>query len=205
MKVLLIDNIDSFTYNVAHLLASVQEDVEVVRYDDPRLTPALLRGYEALVIGPGPGRPSGAPATLAMLDAAIDAAMPTFGVCLGLQAIGEAFGGTVVHAPRLMHGKVSKISHDGSGIFADVPNEFVATRYHSLCLDPASMPTCLHVSARSDDGVVQGIAHRSLPIHGVQFHPESILSEYGTAMIQNFFTLASLHRTEIISNDRSEL
>lgn len=186
MRVLFVDNFDSFSYNVVHLLASAGAAPDLMLNDDPRLQPPLLDDYDALVVGPGPGRPEHAPQMLAILRAAIDRGMPVFGVCLGLQAIGEVLGATVTHAPRLMHGKTSHITHDGSGVFAALPMPVEATRYHSLCLDPETIPDELRVVARSEDGVVQGIAHRSLPVHAVQFHPESVLSEHGRQIVKNF-------------------
>ncbi|HLX26349.1 MAG TPA: aminodeoxychorismate/anthranilate synthase component II [Candidatus Cybelea sp.] len=186
MKVLFVDNFDSFSYNVVHLLASAGAAPDVMLNDDSRLRPALLERYDALVIGPGPGRPEHAPQMLEILRAAIDRKMPVFGVCLGLQAIGEVLGATVTHAPRQMHGKTSRIEHDGNGVFSELPTPLEATRYHSLCLDPATIPDELRVVARSEDGVVQGIAHRSLPVHAVQFHPESVLSEHGRTIVENF-------------------
>jgi anthranilate synthase/aminodeoxychorismate synthase-like glutamine amidotransferase len=188
MRVLFVDNFDSFSYNVVHLLASAGAAPDVLLNDDARLEPSLLAGYEALVVGPGPGRPEHAPQMLELLRVAIDRRVPTLGVCLGLQAIGEVLGATVTHAPRQMHGKTSEIVHDGSGVFAGLPTPVAATRYHSLCLDPGTIPPELHVSARSEDGVIQGIAHRERPVHGVQFHPESVLSEHGQRMIENFLT-----------------
>jgi len=188
MSVLFIDNIDSFTYNVVHVLASEGAPPEVIRNDDPGLSPDMLIAYDKLVIGPGPGRPEHYPAMLAVLREAMNRHMPVLGVCLGLQAIGEATGANVVHAPRLMHGKVSQIEHDGTGIFAGLPSPLQATRYHSLCLDTQTLPSVLRVTARSEDGVVQGVVHRELPIHAVQFHPESILSEHGNEIIRNFLT-----------------
>jgi anthranilate synthase component II len=185
-RVLFVDNFDSFSYNVVHLLASAGATPEVMLNDDPRLEPALLERYEGLVVGPGPGRPEHAPRMLTMVRAALDRGVPLLGVCLGLQAIGHAMGASVTHAPRQMHGKTSSIAHDGSGIFARLPSPLVATRYHSLCLDPTTVPTELRVSARSEDGVVQGIEHRARPAHGVQFHPESVLSEHGRALVENF-------------------
>ena len=185
-RVLFVDNFDSFSYNVVHLLASQGVAPDVMLNDDPRLRPSLLDEYDALVVGPGPGRPEHAPQMMAVLDAAIGRGMPVLGVCLGLQAIGESLGATVTHAPRQMHGKTSPIAHDGSGLFAGLPTPLAATRYHSLCLDPASIPDALRVNARSDDGVVQGVAHRDRPVHGVQFHPESVLSEHGERIVSNF-------------------
>ena len=188
-KLLFVDNFDSFTYNVVHLLVSQGADLDVVLNDDPSLTPALLEGYDALVVGPGPGKPSDAPQMMATLRAAIDRGMPVLGVCLGLQAIGETLGATVGHAPRLMHGKTSSIDHDATGIFAGLSSPLQATRYHSLCLEPHTIPPELIVTARSDDGVVQGVAHRDKPVHAVQFHPESVLSERGEEISANFLAL----------------
>jgi len=190
--VLFIDNYDSFTYNVVHLLAAVGAPPDVMLNDDERLVPELLDHYRLLVIGPGPGNPSEQPRMMTVVRAAIERGMPVFGVCLGLQAIGEALGATVTHAPSLMHGKTSGIEHEGTGVFAGLPSPLTATRYHSLCLDPASLPDTLQVSARSPDGVVQGIAHRRLPVQAVQFHPESVLSEHGAAMLQSVLKMAGL-------------
>ena len=187
-RVLFVDNFDSFSYNVVHLLASRGAAVDVMLNDDPRMRPGVLDGYDALVVGPGPGRPEHAPHMLAVVSAAIERASPLLGICLGLQAVGEALGAAVVHAPRLMHGKTSRVEHDGTGIFAGAPTPLIATRYHSLCLDPATIPGELRVTARSEDGVVQGVAHRERPVYGVQFHPESVLSEHGATLIENFFS-----------------
>jgi anthranilate synthase/aminodeoxychorismate synthase-like glutamine amidotransferase len=185
-RVLFVDNFDSFSYNVVHLLAAAGASPDVILHDDPRFRPELLDDYEALVVGPGPGRPEDVPAMLTVVRAAIDRKMPVLGVCLGLQAIGEVLGATVTHAPRQMHGKVSHIEHNGRGIFAGLPSPLTATRYHSLCLDAATIPETLIVTARSEDGVVQGVAHRSAPVYGVQFHPESVLSEHGHQLAKNF-------------------
>jgi anthranilate synthase/aminodeoxychorismate synthase-like glutamine amidotransferase len=185
-RVLFVDNFDSFSYNVVHLLAACGVAPDVLLNDDPRLEPAILERYDALVVGPGPGRPEHAPQMMAVLRAAIERGMPVLGVCLGLQAIGEVLGATVTHAPHLMHGKTSPIQHDGSGVFTGLPSPLTATRYHSLCLDPSTIPATLRVTARSDDGVVQGVAHRDRPVHGVQFHPESVLSESGEQIVENF-------------------
>jgi anthranilate synthase/aminodeoxychorismate synthase-like glutamine amidotransferase len=189
-RVLFIDNIDSFTYNVVHLLAAAGATPDVIENDDPRLEAGILDGYDALVVGPGPGRPADYPAMLAVLGSAIERKMPVLGVCLGLQAIGQVLGATVVHAPHLMHGKVSAIVHDGTGLFEGIPSPVQATRYHSLCLERASLPAELRVVATSEDGVVQAIAHRSLPVAAVQFHPESILSERGEDLVRNFLATA---------------
>ncbi len=186
MKLLYVDHYDSFAYNVVHLLAAQGTSPTVMRSDDPKLVPAVLGRYDVLVVGPGPGHPREIPQVLALLKAAIDTGMPVFGVCLGLQAVGEVSGATVTHAPRLMHGKTSRIEHSANGIFTGVPSPLTATRYHSLCLDPASMPADLMVTARSEDGVIQAIAHRERRVAAVQFHPESVLSEYGARIIRNF-------------------
>jgi len=191
MRALFVDNFDSFSYNVVHLLAAAGVAPDVMLNDDPRLRPAVPAEYGALIVGPGPGRPEHAPQMMAALRAAIDRGMPVFGVCLGQQAIGEVFGAALLHAPRQMHGKTSQIGHDGSGIFAGLPAPIEATRYHSLALDEATIPAELHVAARSDDGVVQAIAHRTKPVYGVQFHPESVLSRHGAALLENFLRLAA--------------
>lgn len=190
MKILLVDNYDSFTHILAHLFGSLGADVEVIRNDDPRLVEGITAAYDATVVGPGPGRPEDAGRMLAVLREAAQRAHPLFGVCLGLQGIGQVFGGDVVHAPRLMHGKVSEIVHDGSGVFAGVPSPFTATRYHSLCVARDGFPAELRVTATSEEGVIQGVVHRSLPIHGVQFHPESILTPVGASIARNFLESA---------------
>ncbi len=186
VKLLFVDNVDSFSYNIVHLLAACGAAPDVLRNDDPGLVAGVLQAYTALVVGPGPGRPQEAPQMLAVLNAAVERRMPVLGVCLGLQAIGEVLGATVTHAPQQMHGKVSLIAHNGTGLFAGVPSPLRATRYHSLCLDPATLPAEVEITARSGDGVVQALAHRALPVFGVQFHPESVLSEHGQRIIENF-------------------
>jgi anthranilate synthase/aminodeoxychorismate synthase-like glutamine amidotransferase len=190
-RALFIDNYDSFTYNVVHLLASQGADQTVLLNDDERLVPEALGDYELLIVGPGPGNPSQQPRMMAVLRAAIDRKLPVFGVCLGLQAIGEAFGASVTHAPVQMHGKTSPISHDGTGVFAGLPTPFTATRYHSLCLDPESLPADLLVTARSEEGVIQGVAHARLPIQAVQFHPESVLSDHGERLARAALSLSA--------------
>ena len=200
-KLLFIDNYDSFTYNVVHLLSSVGAELVVMLNDDARLTPQAVEAYRGLVVGPGPGNPSQQPRMMGVLRAAIDSGMPVLGVCLGLQAIGEAVGAKVTHAPQILHGKTSSIEHDGSGIFAGLPSPFIATRYHSLCLDPASLPSELVVTARSSDGVVQGVRLRGRPVHGVQFHPESVLSEHGEALFRNFLSVPSAYVRSAPSRD----
>ena len=190
-RILLVDNYDSFTYNLAHLFGRLGGDVTVLRNDDARLTPEAVAAHEAVCIGPGPGRPADAGKSLAAIGWAIEAHRPLLGVCLGQQAIGEYFGGVVEHAPALMHGKTSPITHDGSGLFAGVPSPFEATRYHSLCVAHAPFPPELRATAASDDGVIQGVAHRTLPVYGVQFHPESVLTLEGPRLFANFLALAA--------------
>jgi anthranilate synthase component 2 len=186
MKLLLVDNYDSFTWNLAHLFGGIDGvEVDVLRNDDARLADGVTERYHGVVVGPGPGRPAEAGRTPAIVHEAARLRRPLFGVCLGLQAIGEAFGGRVVHAPRQMHGKTSEITHDGRGSFAGLPSPFTATRYHSLCVDHDGFPAVLRANATSDDGVIQGLAHRELPIWGVQFHPESVLTIEGRAMAEN--------------------
>lgn len=186
MKLLYVDHYDSFAYNVVHLLAAQGATPTVVRTDDPKLGDTLLARYDALVVGPGPGHPREIPQVLGLLRAAFARRLPVLGVCLGLQAIGEAAGATVTHAPQLMHGKTSCVTHGGTGIFAGLPSPLTVTRYHSLCLDPSSLPDALVVTARSDDGVIQGVTLRDLPVAAVQFHPESVLSEHGARLVRNF-------------------
>ncbi|MBV8151397.1 MAG: aminodeoxychorismate/anthranilate synthase component II [Candidatus Eremiobacteraeota bacterium] len=194
MRVLLVDNYDSFTYNLAHLFGGVGADVDVVRNDDPRLNTDPLRGYDATVVGPGPGRPENAGMTCELIRAAAREAHPVLGVCLGEQAIGAVFGGIVDHAPRLMHGKVSRIAHDGTSIFRGIPSPFGATRYHSLALSSERFPAALTAIATSEEGVIQGVAHRELPLFGVQFHPESVLTEHGAQLARNFLEIAGSAR-----------
>ncbi len=195
---LLIDNYDSFTYNLYHFLGDLGVEVEVVRNDTLSVADAMAKGAEALMISPGPCDPDRAGICLDLIDAAAGK-LPIFGVCLGHQSIGQAFGGKVVPAPELMHGKVSHIEHDGKGIFKGLPNPLGVTRYHSLTLEPSSLPECLEVTARTTDGVIMGVQHKELPIYGVQFHPESIASEQGHELLANFLDLAGVSRKEMIS------
>lgn len=193
MRVLFVDNFDSFTYNVVHLLAQQGVSPVVMLNDDERLRdPGVLNAYDALVVGPGPGNPGQTPAVVDLIRAAARKAMPVFGVCFGLQAIGEAFGARVVHAPVPMHGKTSSMTHGAQSLFAGVQSPFTATRYHSLCLQESSLPEQLVVTARSSDGVVQAVSHRTLPVHGVQFHPESVLSEHGGRIVRNALGLGEM-------------
>jgi len=185
----LIDNYDSFTYNLFHFMGDVGAEVVVHRNDAISVDEVLAQAPEGIVISPGPCDPDRAGICLDLVTAAAGK-LPILGVCLGHQCIGQAFGGRVVRAPKPMHGKMSDISHKKSALFQGVPSPFQATRYHSLTIDPASMPDCLDVTAESDDGVIQGIAHKTLPLHGVQFHPESIASEHGHTLLKNFIDLS---------------
>ena len=189
-RVLLVDNFDSFTHNIAQALAALGAEVDVVRADDPRLEAALDAGPDRVVISPGPGRPEEAGRSLEIIRSAPERGIPTLGVCLGLQCAVVAFGGQVVLAPEARHGKTSPVRHDGKGVFAGIPDPTVATRYHSLMAEDSSLPADLLVTARSDDGVVMGLRHRHLPLEAVQFHPESVLSADGPAMLANFLRSA---------------
>ena len=182
---LLIDNYDSFTYNLWHYLGELGAKVEVRRNDALSVDQALAMAPEGIVISPGPCDPDRAGICLDLIRRAAGK-VPLLGVCLGHQAIGQVFGGRVVRAPKPMHGKVCDIHHDGSGVFAGLPIPFKATRYHSLVVDRASCPAALHVSAWSDDGLIMGLAHAELPVWGVQFHPESIETEHGHRLLETF-------------------
>ncbi|MFQ5346395.1 MAG: anthranilate synthase component II [Rhodothalassiaceae bacterium] len=186
---ILIDNYDSFTFNLYHFLEELGAEVVVHRNDAIDVATVLAAGAEGLIISPGPGRPEDAGITQALIRAAMGR-LPVLGVCLGHQAIAAVCGGRIVRAPRVMHGKVSAIRHDGSGVFADIPSPFTATRYHSLIVERASLPAALRVTAETEDGIIMGLAHRQYPLHGVQFHPESIASEHGHRLLANFIALA---------------
>jgi anthranilate synthase component II len=182
---LLIDNYDSFTFNLAQYFMELGEEVRVIRNDELTVAQALALHPRRVVISPGPGRPCQAGISLELI-AAVAGRLPLLGVCLGHQAIAEYYGGRVVHAPSLMHGKTSEILHGGAGLLAGLPSPFRATRYHSLTVDPSSLPGCLEVTARTEDGVIMALRHRALDIQGVQFHPEAILTEHGHAMLRNW-------------------
>jgi len=186
---LLIDNYDSFTYNLFHYLGELGADVRVVRNDEISATEALKLKPDGIVLSPGPCTPNEAGICLDVIKLA-NGAMPILGVCLGHQAIGQVYGGSVVRAPEPMHGKLSRIHHTGKSVFRGLNNDFQATRYHSLTIDPPSMPASLEVTATSEDGVIQGVMHKTHPVHGVQFHPESIASENGHALLANFLSIA---------------
>jgi anthranilate synthase component II len=189
VRVLLIDNYDSFTYNLYQYLGELGAETRVVRNDELTAEDAVAAA-ERIVISPGPGTPDQAGISLEVLRQAAGR-VPVLGVCLGHQALGQAFGGRVVRAPRLMHGKTSQIHHDGRTVFTGLPRPFTATRYHSLVVERASVPECLKVTAWTDDGVVMGLRHRDHPLEGVQFHPESILTTAGKDLLRNFLRLPS--------------
>jgi anthranilate synthase component II len=184
-SVLLIDNYDSFVYNLVQELGELGAEPVVRRNDAVGLEDIAAMGPDAIVISPGPGRPASAGISMAVVER-FAGEVPILGVCLGHQCIGEVFGGAIVPAPTLMHGKTSQISHDGKGVFAGLPDPFVATRYHSLVVDPRSVPDTLEVSATADGEVVMGLRHRRFPVEGVQFHPESVLTASGPRLLENF-------------------
>jgi anthranilate synthase component 2 len=186
MRLLMIDNYDSFTYNLVQYLGELGADVEVFRNDAAGVEELLARGPDGVVISPGPGEPESAGISVAMVRACAERRVPLLGVCLGHQAIGAAFGGRIVRARSIMHGKVSSIEHDGRGLFAGIESPFEATRYHSLVIDPAACPEVLEVAARTPDREIMSVRHRELPIAGVQFHPESILTRVGKRLLANF-------------------
>jgi len=191
--ILVIDNYDSFTYNLVHYLNELGAETHVVRNDAIGVAEALGMRPQGVLLSPGPKTPNEAGICLALLEAA-PADLPIFGVCLGHQAIGQAFGGEVVHAKALMHGKTSKIHHEGKGVFAGLKNPFTATRYHSLSVEKAALPADLEVTAWTEDGEIMGVQHRSRPVHGVQFHPESIATECGHDLLANFLRIAGVRR-----------
>ncbi|KHQ53769.1 MULTISPECIES: anthranilate synthase component II [Mameliella] len=183
---LLIDNYDSFTYNLVHFLGELGAEVQVWRNDALNVQEAMALKPEGIVLSPGPCDPDQAGICLALTEAAAEVRMPLLGVCLGHQTIGQAFGGTVVRHDEIVHGKMGEIHHQGESVFAGLPSPLKATRYHSLVVRRADLPDSLKVTAELADGTIMGLMHRELPIHGVQFHPESIASEHGHAMLRNF-------------------
>ena len=184
--ILLIDNYDSFTWNLVHLMGEAGAQVVLHRNDALTVAEALALNPDGIVISPGPCDPARAGICVPLIAAAAGAGIPLLGVCLGHQAIGEAFGGRVVRAVRPVHGKTDAITHDGSGVFAGLPSPLTATRYHSLAVEADSLPACMRVTATAGDGTIMGLAHREAAIEGVQFHPESIASQHGRAMIDTF-------------------
>ena len=189
---LLIDNYDSFTYNLVHYLGELGAEVTVVRNDAMDVQAAMALNPAAIVLSPGPCDPSQAGMCLALTLAAAETRTPLLGVCLGHQTIGQAFGGKVVRCHEIVHGKMGVMQHQGLGVFAGLPSPFEATRYHSLIVERETLPDCLEVTAQLADGTIMGLRHRSLPIEGVQFHPESIASQHGHALLRNFLDLAAV-------------
>jgi anthranilate synthase/aminodeoxychorismate synthase-like glutamine amidotransferase len=191
-RVLVIDNYDSFVYNLVQYLGELGADPVVHRHDAVTLAELVELDPDAVLVSPGPGDPGTHPENVGVSNEAIAhfgaAGVPVLGVCLGHQCIGHVFGGAIVRAPHVMHGKTSQISHDGRGVFRDLPSPFTATRYHSLVVERSSVPPVLEVTAESEDGLVMGLRHRELPIEGVQFHPESILTDHGHDLLRNFLT-----------------
>jgi anthranilate synthase/aminodeoxychorismate synthase-like glutamine amidotransferase len=186
--ILLVDNYDSFTYNLYQYLGELGADLKVIRHDEMTAEEALALNPERIVISPGPGNPDQAGITLEVIKRAAGK-VPLLGVCLGHQSLGQVFGGLVVRAPKLMHGKTSEIHHDGRSLFAGLPTPFTATRYHSLVVRRDTVPDCLEISAWTEDGLVMGLRHREYALEGVQFHPESILTRSGKDLLRNFLAL----------------
>jgi anthranilate synthase component 2 len=182
---LMIDNYDSFTYNLVQYLGELGEDVQVYRNDEIDLARVAELKPDHIVVSPGPCTPNEAGISVPLIHE-FAGKIPILGVCLGHQSIGQAFGGRIVHAKQLMHGKTSQIHHKNVGVFRDLPNPYTATRYHSLVIERESLPDCLEITSWTDDGEIMGVRHKTLPIEGVQFHPESILTEYGHELLQNF-------------------
>jgi para-aminobenzoate synthetase component 2 len=188
-RILVIDNYDSFVYNLVQYLAQIGAEVEVWRNDDPRFDdPEFHHGFDGVLLSPGPGTPEEAGVCIDVIRSHAGR-VPIFGVCLGLQSIGVAYGGVVDRAPELLHGKTSLISHDGSGVLAGLPTPFTATRYHSLAIEPATLPAELEATAHTASGVIMAVRHRSLPVEAVQFHPESVLTEGGYQMLANWLAV----------------
>ncbi|HST92954.1 MAG TPA: aminodeoxychorismate/anthranilate synthase component II [Brevundimonas sp.] len=195
--ILVVDNYDSFTWNLVHYLAELGAETKVVRNDELTAAEAWALRPEAVLLSPGPCSPNEAGICLSVIDTA-PLEMPIFGVCLGHQAMGQAFGGEVIRAQSLMHGKTSPIEHRGQGVFQGLPSPFTATRYHSLAVRRDALPDVLEVTAWTADGEIMGLAHRTRPIHGVQFHPESIATEHGHDLLANFLDLANVRRTATV-------
>lgn len=190
-RVLVIDSYDSFVYNLVQYLGELGAEPEVVRNDELTVDQALARRPDVVLLSPGPGRPEDAGIICAAIPAFAADGVPVFGVCLGHQAIGHVYGAAVVRAPQLMHGKTSPIEHRGVGVFAGLPSPLIATRYHSLVIDPATLPDCLEVTATTAEGMIMGVRHRTLPVEGVQFHPESILTTAGHDLLRNMLAMAT--------------
>ncbi|BDD80268.1 glutamine amidotransferase [Tsukamurella pulmonis] len=198
MRILVVDNYDSFVFNLVQYLGQLGVEADVWRNDDPRLDDpaAAAAQYDGVLLSPGPGTPQRAGQTMAMVEAARAAGSPLLGVCLGHQAIGAVFGATVDRAPELLHGKTSQVQHNGHGVFAGLPDPFTATRYHSLTVLEPTIPDELEITGRTESGVVMGFQHRELPIHGVQFHPESVLTQGGHRMLANWLAVCGYEVAE---------
>ncbi|PHS22708.1 MAG: aminodeoxychorismate/anthranilate synthase component II [Robiginitomaculum sp.] len=188
--ILIIDNYDSFTYNLVHYVQELGAQTEVYRNDALRAEDVLAQNADGIILSPGPCDPDRAGICLELLRLAPDD-LPILGVCLGHQAIGQVFGGKVIRAKSIMHGKTSPILHDGSGVFKNIPDGFEAARYHSLAVERDNLPDCLHITAQTRDGEIMGLSHKSRPVHGVQFHPESIASDHGHQVLQNFMNFCA--------------
>ena len=198
MRLLVIDNYDSFTYNLVQYFGELGAECEVLRNDAKNLEQITIDEYQGLVLSPGPCDPDKAGICLDLIAAAAAHRIPLLGVCLGHQAIGQSFGGRVVRAPTLMHGKMSNIHHGGKSIFQHLPSPIEATRYHSLIVERETLPDCLEITAWTTDGIIMGMQHKELPVHGVQFHPESIASEHGHDLLRNFLQLAGMNVREFV-------
>lgn len=188
----LIDNYDSFTYNLYHYLGEIGAETEVYRNDEITVDELKAKKPEGIILSPGPKTPNEAGICMEIIEK-LGHTVPILGVCLGHQSIGQVYGGQVTRAPYLMHGKVSKIKHDDKTIFNGFKNPFDATRYHSLIVERATLPNCLEITSETEDGIIMGLSHKEYPVHGVQFHPESIASEHGHDLLKNFITLANHH------------
>jgi anthranilate synthase component 2 len=188
MTLILLDNYDSFTYNLLHYLGELGKDAQVIRNDAISVEALLAKKPEGIVISPGPGTPDESGICLELVKQA-SGKVPLFGVCLGMQTMGQVFGGKVVRAPKPMHGKVSPVIHTGKGVFKGLPSPFNATRYHSLIVERESLPECLEITAQTQDGIIMGLQHKQYNVHGVQFHPESIASQHGHALLRNFLEM----------------
>ena len=191
---LLIDNYDSFTYNLYHYLGELGAQLVVKRNDALTAAEAVAMSPQGIILSPGPCTPNEAGICLKLIEA-VAGKVPLLGVCLGHQALGQAFGGKVVRAPAPLHGKLSQVSHRGIGVFQDIPTPFTGTRYHSLIVDRTTLPDCLEITAETSDGLIMGMQHRQYPLHGVQFHPESIASEHGHRLLGNFLRIAGHNMT----------
>ncbi|MBL4872964.1 MAG: aminodeoxychorismate/anthranilate synthase component II [Rhodobacteraceae bacterium] len=187
---LLIDNYDSFTYNLVHYLGELGANVDVKRNDELDVQAAMGMNPSAIMLSPGPCDPDQAGICLALVEAAVETKTPLIGICLGHQTIGQVFGGKVIRCDEIVHGKMGQMHHKEVGLFNGLPSPFAATRYHSLIVERATLPDCLEITAQLEDGTIMGLQHKELPIHGLQFHPESIASEHGHAMLKNFLDIA---------------